>query len=441
MNDMGTGAPRSGAPKADKALEVPPAVRDYVELDLSAGSSALLWLEQRAMEEEQDEDALVTLSSDLEQSPAGLTPTMSAWYARFVASRRHGAIEAVRSRFEGDRVKDIPSVLLESELDRVANETVHAKHRAQKEFHAKNAQLRTEAEELARDYEMMLAEQGGRRPRMISPAIYALGLAFVVMLELFLNFESFMAVSFIGSPFLATGITGLVAIAVGAAAHLHGSLLRQWDYYFGPHDKVRRFQGWRMASIGGTLLSVALGAVLGARYYYILPLIEQARMLGSEPPSLVGSLSFMVAGNIIVYLAGVAWAYMTHDEIPDYPSVKRRADAKRAAYDQAFKSQVSDELARLEQKMAVEQKKIRGRARAQESSPNHLANRQLFSLVKQKDEEVCAVLLDHRAKLTRQYPDVRYRYPNREMTTQDLHVEISAGEWAAKDLLLKYHTA
>lgn len=200
--------------------------------------------------EDADERARIMLTGDLDQSPAGLTPNMSAWYARFVAGRRHAAIAAVRNRFEGDQVRGVPSILAESEIDRVGHETARAKHRALNEFFTNRAALMRASDELARDYERMCAEQGGRKPRMISPKLYAAGLGVVVLLELFLNFESFMAVRFIGSPFLATGITALVALAIGWASHLHGTLLRQWDYYFGPHDQVRRLQGWRMLGIG-----------------------------------------------------------------------------------------------------------------------------------------------------------------------------------------------
>lgn len=425
----------------DEALpgDMPPEIAEYQALDLSAASEAVAWLDVRAENEESEAHSIVPLTDDLDQSPAGLTPNMSAWYGRFVAARRHAAVAAVRSRMEADTVRGVPSILLESELDRVRHETARSKHRTLNEFYVNNGPLKAEADQLAQDYERMRAEQGGRKPRMVSPILYAAGLAFVVMLELFLNFESFMAVPFIGSPFLATGITGLVALGIGWAAHLHGTLLRQWDHFFGPHDRILRLQGWRMLGIGSTLLTVALGAVLGARYFYILPRIEQAILLGTEPPSLIGSLSFMIAGNVIVYLVGAAWAYVTHDEIPDYPSVKRRADAKRDAYDRAFRRQVAEEVNRLEQKAAAEEDKLRKRAGSQEVSPNHVANRRLFQLVRNKDDEVGAILKDYRNRLARSHPKVRYRYPDREVLTQDPHVELSASEWAARDLPLKYH--
>jgi hypothetical protein len=77
----------------------------------------------------------------------------------------------------------------------------------------------------------------------------------------------------------------------------------------------------------------------------------------------------MLAGNVIVYLVGAAWAYATHDEIPDYPTVKRRADAKRREYESKFRRQTADEINRLEHKAAAEKEKLRRRATAQEVSP------------------------------------------------------------------------
>lgn len=422
-----------------RPADIPPEIAAYQQIDLTPNSEAVAWLDVRAETEETGEHGLVRLTGDLEQAPAGLTPNMSSWYGRFIAARRQAALNAARNRFESDQVRGVPSILIESEQDRVDHECARDKHRMLNEFYVNNAPLKAEADQLTQDYERMRAEQGGRKPRMVSPKLYAAGLALVVLLELFVNFESFMSVPYITSPFLATGITGLVALAIGWAAHLHGSLLRQWDYYFGPHDNTLRLQGWRMLGIGSTLLLVALGAVLGARYFYILPRIEQAILLGSEPPSLLGSLSFMLAGNVIVYLVGAAWAYATHDEIPDYPTVKRRADAKRREYESKFRRQTADEINRLEHKAAAEKEKLRRRATAQEVSPNHVTNRSLFQLIRNKDEEVAAVLKDYRARLARNHPKIRYQYPDREVTTQDRYKELSAGEWAAEDLPLKCH--
>ncbi|HEX8401562.1 MAG TPA: hypothetical protein VF628_07625 [Allosphingosinicella sp.] len=421
--------------------DIPPEILEYQSIDLGPNSEAVAWLDVRSDMEELSEHGVVRLTDDLDQAPAGLTPNMSSWYSRFIASRRHAAIAAARSRFEADSVRNVPSVLLECEVDQVRHKAARDKHRRLNEFYVNHAPLKAEAEQLTQDYELMRAEQGGRKPRMVSPLLYGAGLTVVVLLELFVNFESFMSVPYISSPFLATGITGLVALAIGWAAHLHGTLLRQWDYFFGPHDRVLRLQGWRMLGIGTVLLLIALGAVLGARYFYILPRINNAILLGSEPPSLLGSLSFMIAGNVIVYLVGAAWAYVTHDEIPDYPSVKRRSDAKRAEYDRAFRRDVADEINRLDQKAAADVERLGKRAIAQEVSPNHVANRRLFQLVRNKDEEVAAILKDYRARLSRNHPKVKYLYPDREVSTEQRFVEISAGEWAAKDLPLKYHLA
>jgi hypothetical protein len=63
----------------------------------------------------------------------------------------------------------------------------------------------------------------------------------------------------------------------------------------------------------------------------------------------------------------------------------------------------------------------------------------LFQLIRNKDEEVAAVLKDYRARLARNHPKIRYQYPDREVTTQDRYKELSAGEWAAEDLPLKCH--
>lgn len=421
--------------------DVPAEFADYQKLDLGPNSEAVAWLDVRMDTETGTDGATVQLTDGLDREPAGLTPNMSTWYSRFIANKRLAALEAIRSRFEADRVNGVPSVVREFEIDRIDNHARSSKHQRLDEFDTRYRALKDQADAAEHLFRLRRADLGNREPRMVHPALYLIGLMVIVALELALNFESFMAVRWIGSPFLATGCTLLVALAIGWASHLHGSLLRQWDYYFGPHDRTRFHQGVRMAAIGECLFLIAIFGVLAARYYYIVPLIENAILIAAEPPSLAGSLMFMIAGNLIIYLVGIAWAFMTHDETPDYPALKRAAVKTRAKLDRRFQKEVVDELNRLQRKAEAEKEMIRQRARGQEGSANSLANSQLFAMLRAKDEEVCSVLRDYRARLTQRHPGVHYLYPDREVTSRERRVTLAAGEWAARDLPLKYQIA
>ncbi len=413
----------------------------YCERDFSPAGVHGHALAERFAQEEHDGRVPVHLTEGLDGSPLGLTPEMNAWYTQHVGPLRNAAIAAVQHRFAQDRIRDVPCVFREYEADQIRNRTLVEKIAAVDEFRRATAEKRRDLDHALREFEVMRAEQGGRPPRMMNPWLYWLGLVAIVILEFFLNFESFLSVPWIQSPFFAFCLTTLIGLAMGGASHYHGSLLRQWEYFFGPHDKVRNHQGRRMLAIGSTLLLLAMGAVVGARYYYIIPQIVEASLLGVRPPSMVGSLSFMAAGNLIVYLVGVAWAYSTHDEIPDYPEAKRKADLLQRDYDSAFAGRVTAELNRLDQRAAAENKTLAARDTMQNASPHYEANRRLVAMIRAKDDEVVAALKDYRARLARRAPGALYLYPDHTVLTESRTTTIGAGQWAAAELSLRFHNA
>lgn len=422
----------------DEQPPIPPELEAYVALDFGEGTRGHEQLHARLEHENVDGRDPIELTSGVDGLPHGITPEMANWFVRTVAARRNAALAAIVARFAADRFRDGSTVLVEHETDRIAAMTAQRKTRLIEEFERSDvtAELKREAREAREEFSVALAEQGGRQPRMFHPALYFAGLAVILLLEIPINFESF--VQWVHTPIFSFGLTFVTALLVGGAAHIHGTLLRQWDHYFGPHDRVRWLQGGKLIGFGTALLAMALVLAGYARYAFFQQQLMAIEILGGVRPSALGNLVAMLASNLGVYLVGAAWAFFTHDEVPDYPSKKRKADRAQAAFDGAFARQVAGELNRLDQKATADIAKVISLDKAQRSAPNYLDNRRLFAALCAKDDDVVAALLDYRVALARRAEHARFLWPDRSASGAERMIELSAGQWAARELRLRH---
>lgn len=351
----------------------------------------------RRVSREIGDDARIELS-DYHSTAYGLTPQMLEWFSGRVQPARSEALRFIASQFQALQVKAVSGFWLEAEVDRVEARRVRDTDTRIKAFHEANDRILGEIEEAAREYETIKARHQ-REPVMTPQVLYVLGILGVLTLEVFLNFESFMKVPFITSPFLATGATGLVAIGIAVAGHIHGTLLKQYDWYFGPEDRTRFFQGVRLAGWGTLLLVIAMSGVLGARYYYILPRIQEALLLGTRPPSLGGSLSFMAVGNVLVYAIGAAWAFFRHDLDPEFPRAKTRLDRLKNAYDGRFNNDLGAEINRLRLKAEREIETLRQRHISVALAPGFNEAQDKAARLVAHDMKITSALAAYRAQL------------------------------------------
>jgi hypothetical protein len=148
--------------------------------------------------------------------------------------------------------------------------------------------------------------------------------------EAALNLESFEALPW-ATPAIAWGATIIIGIALGLASHFHGTVLKQYAYWFGAeqHDH-HRGPAWRMVLIGSITLAVALGFVYYARSAYFIAYVGPLSGFGQSDANL--SVLWIVGGsllgNTIVYLVGVLWAYLLHDNDPEFADLKKRSTRK-----------------------------------------------------------------------------------------------------------------
>lgn len=425
----------SGA-KENTGFAEPPELKKYVETDLSQARQTL---HQGLDHENLDGEKPIHLTGGLDGAPHGVTPQMAAWFNENIAPRRSAAIAAICGQFAADTIKGVPTIFFEYERDRVSAETRQEKKNVIDQFQRTSLSAQKDADEARLEFETELATQGGRQPRMIHPALYGIGLLLILLLEFPINMDGFLR--WLHTPMFATGATIVVAAMIGTASHFHGTLLKQHYWYFGPHDKTRRMQGAKLLAMGSVLLTVALVLAGAARYFFMLPEIRRTILTGGDPPSMIWSVAILLASNIGVYLVGAAWAFITHDEIPDYPTKKRVANRLRNQLDSAFRRQVKDELDRLDAKAASQMERLAARDSLQKISPRYLRNREFVAALQEKDGEVVGALAGYRAQLARRANGSVFIYTDEAVTSHERELVLTGDKWAARPLSLNLHSA
>lgn len=371
----------------------------YAALDLAPGST----LDKALMDELQHEHApngRLTLTDDLGIDPSGLTPRMMNWFKTNIAALRLRALSEMIARFESDSIEagSGRGRLLEAELDRLEQSRLQFRSRTIAAFWRDAAEKVRERDQRRMEYTDMRAEMG-RDPVRLRPIVYAAGLLVVLILEGLINFESFLKAPFISSPILALGATLLVAGSIAAAGHIHGELLRQSNHFFGPHSRERNWEGAKLGALGGFLFSIGMILAGGARYYIILG--EQAAMtaLGEAPPSMAGSMTTMLMGNLIVYGLGVFWSYFHHDANPEFPKAEKAYLKAQEAFDRAYQKEMKQELDRADEKHRQDVEKAHQFERSQRGAPRYALNRDAFASFSAADKAVEGALLRYRAAL------------------------------------------
>lgn len=408
-----------------KSSEAGSALGAYCALDLSPQSEALRQLNNK-LDAEAGSNSIIDLTKARHRydakTPGGLTPAMAAWYAARIAGPRGRAIAEIQNAFRNEKMPEgsPKSIFLEVERDEKRAKSLADRIEQAVQFLDHNRSLIDDFNKYRFEFNTLKARMG-REPTKTRPVAYLFALLFLVMLEAFINFESFMKVPYITSPFLATGATLAVALAIATAAHFHGIVIKQWSYLFSPQDPddkshgSRRSDAIRRLAIGGILLAVGLAMVGGSRYYYLIEYIMQARILGSSPPSMVGGITFMLFGNVVAYLIAVLVSYALHDANPNYAEKHRhfkQAEKHLEKLKVKRKTWLETERKGLDNALSAETNQA-----ANATGPNHQALRAQVDQLTGKDQEVAAALLEYRNALVQSFVEAdggdknRFRLP------------------------------
>lgn len=190
---------------------------------------------------------------------------------------------------------------------------------------------RREAANAEDEYEKLYERHGNRHAKIVKLGIYLPILAMIGMVEWLINWEA--ANALFAQPYLAAGIVIVVAMAVAAASHEHGSLSKQWSHRcgFAAISETRRRNYTVLAFT--TLLFIAAMTLVGyMRYKLAYNDLVGASAFGSDNPfgergsigEVYTAVSMTLLGNLIVWLLGSMVAYWFHDSDPNFAAARVR---------------------------------------------------------------------------------------------------------------------
>lgn len=423
-------------------MPIPPAVQAYLDLDLKPQSDAV-----KSLFDMTPEDAGRTnhsLTAEGHELCAGITPAMAAWLTGYVAPTRQNAIGVVAAMARRITVgRNTEGILAEKEIDAAERHRAQRRNEIYNEYHDRNGEL-LKAVDIAEDeYDRLRVRENGRDAKVPNPLV-EWGVLFPLILipEALLNFESFRKAPIVASDAMALGITILVGLAIAVAAHLLGSFVKQFNFYMKPDDEKSKGEGLRKLTLGLVLLLAALASVASARYYYLVPMIEQADMIGGERPNMFASVGGSLIGNLVVFLLGAAFTFLLHDSNPLFTEKRVNLIKSRKQLDQIRRREIDQPLSDVDLQLKRRKDEIDVLVRQMEGAEGYAAMREVFSNIAAKDIEAAAALQAYKTRLVARLEE----YGNQIVFSKNVlgqerggdRVQVSVSEFAAAGVRLCY---
>lgn len=408
--------------------EISPAVEDYLALDVSPDGEVARLLLGRAGQEAESGRLELTAAGDAGALSAGLTQAMSEWLNQFVASRRGVAVAELMAQARDIRPNaTVDGLLLEAEHDRIDNEKNKKTLDTLAAFNNEHSDALNEVDRLQSDCDHFRAKYENREAKHPNLLLEWTLLFLIMVPEALLNFESFRRAPIIQSDAMALGATILVGLGVAGAAYCFGLFIRRYHYYAREDDAGRRRAGWPLYSFGSILLAVSLGTVGAARYYYLLPKIQEAVVIGAPVPNVYISVGSLLFGNLIGFFLGVVVTFFMNDPDPEYADKASELRKAKEKYSGLFKLNVLRKLDSFAAR-AKEDREEKTRTAARMASKQGFSQlRQRVDRMKAKDMQVVGLLQNYRTTLIRA---IRERNAPVEITmrepTHDAHNPVSS---------------
>lgn len=394
------------------AKEYPPIeLAAYFALDVSPdGEIAKDLMNRLEREAESNEVVLENIVGNL---PADVTSQTSAWYQLRVQSVRTPALQALCRLYAERTTEDHGDGFLpQSRQAQIDEDLLKGRlqcYQTQREkFHTtaeKIAKLKADIERKQHDYRVLSTDLG-REARPLNRPLY-FGVLIVVLFgsEAAINLDAFKSLPW-ASPAIAWGATILIGLAIGLAAHFHGTVLKQFDYWLGPQvDDTKRGAAIRMIAAGTAALLLALSFVYYARSAYFTTYMMSLSSFG-QPMQHGGSFLWVVGGsligNIIVYLVGCMWAFLMHDQNPHFVELKQDIDTFTAQCDSLTKSMDASRRREIEQLTAIHKRKTEETKTATAqilAQPSLRWPQQMLAEFRAKDAQVVALMTNYRQAL------------------------------------------
>lgn len=386
------------------------ALDKYLSLEVGDGSPTAQALMARVSQESASSQVHLSATGDEGALSSGLTPAMSEWLMARVMPSRGPALAELEAQARGIKISNnVDGALLEAENDRLA------RHRARREqdvigkFNRNHKKLLERCGQLNDEYNRIRAEEGGRDAKTPNKWFeFGILIPLVMIPEAMLNFESFRRAPIIQSDAMALGATILVGFGIAAAAYCVGLFIRQFNYYNQPDSSERQRSGWPLYTWGSVALTVSLGSVAVARYYYLLPKIQEAIVLGGPIPNIPVSIGSLLFGNLICFLVGAILTFFLNDPNPEYADVAENRNKVQAKVDALTKRHITSQLDGVNHREKLDRETAKRKHDQMASRPGFTQMREKFDRLTAKDAEIVGALQAYRMALVQANPHISF---------------------------------
>jgi len=376
----------------------------YGNLNLEVGGPLAHELFDNVNEEAVQNDVRLTSAHNANiDNPSGCTPRMVSWFQRNVVAVRRAAVADVRAEFDKVKYgKEASGFVYELERDKLEADKFGSIRAERDTFQAKRevSQLIEEFGKTRAAYERKVSEQG-REAQEWAPFTYWAVLSLIGVIEAFINWESFLRIPNF-TPFFATGLVLLVALAFMWSSHIVGRITKQRRELFGGYvGRTDRWSAGQEFGFGMVLFLLAIAAVAWGRWFFLSDVIIRRHALG-ETSGWADYLEFggSILGNLIVYFIGVVWAYWKHDAIPGFAELRRQLEKLQRRQLVIFRKLLED---RTQRYILNERRKQEELSRRDQEQRTQLRNygqlRHNADFIFQKDAQVIALLTEYRSRL------------------------------------------
>lgn len=377
-------------------------VEEYSSLAVRQGDPLYEELMQLAAAEAEAASIPLTRQGDDGAMSGGLTPAMSSWVNTKVGPIRQAALNQVESLTSSIQVgRSGYGKSHEIEGDRIKRASIKRRIELHDRFSKENFTRIQEMDRLEDEYDRLRISLGGREakhpPKWVD---FAIPIAILIP-ESLLNFESFLASPLIQTGVMALGVTLIVGIAIGFSAFLFGRFLKAYQFWMRPDDQHQKNRGLRMVAIAMFLLIGALGVVAAARYYYLVPMIEEALILGLTPPNVIWSTTSLLMGNIVVFLLGVAVTYWLHDENPEYAEIYTKFKETGSEFRKLEKAHLLKPLEDVDRRYRQDSDALIKFSSQMDGNEEYGSVKEKLASISAKDAEIVGVLQSYRNLLSK----------------------------------------
>lgn len=419
------------------AASVAGALDKYLEFDLSEHAPATQALAARAPQEAVNAQLHLTAAGDDGALSQGLTPAMNEWLMTRIAPVRGPALADLESQARGIKIAtNVDGVLVEAEQDRVERHKARRTQEIVGKFNRDHKQLLERCARLTDEYNRIRAEEG--RDAKVPNKWLEFGVLIPVVMipEAMLNFESFRRAPIIQSDAMALGATILVGFGIAAAAYCVGLFIRQFNYFAQPDSGERQRSGWPLYTWGSSALLMSLGSVAVARYYYLLPRIQEAIVLGGPVPNIPVSIGSLLFGNLICFLVGAIITFFLNDPNPAYADAAENLNKVQAKVDRLIKRKISAQLDQVEHRAKLERETARRKHDQMTGRPGFSQLRERFDRLSAKDAEVVGALQAYRMALIQANPQIEFAQHVHSSDNADPTKYVSADAFSGMQLQL-----